>query len=65
MKPSVEEIQQHIPSWLNWTAAFTGLASVLTTWVPIIVGILSGIWIGLQLWVFLFISQPWKKKNAN
>jgi hypothetical protein len=59
----IEQVQEAIPhsSWLSWTAALTGLASVLTTWVPIVVGVMSGIWIGLQLWIFLFVTQPWKK----
>jgi hypothetical protein len=62
-KLKVEQIQQAIPhSWvLNWTAAIAGIASFLTTWVPIVVGLLSGVWIALQIWLFLFVSKPWKK----
>lgn len=54
----LEQIQQSIPAplyaGLNWTAAVTGLAAFLTTWVPIIVGILSGVWIALQI----FLAWP-------
>lgn len=62
----LEQIQQHIPQSvvLNWTAAITGLASVLTTWVPIVVGVLSGIWICAQLWLFFFVTKPWKKGRS-
>ncbi|HEU4344753.1 MAG TPA: hypothetical protein VFU31_24625 [Candidatus Binatia bacterium] len=63
----LEQIQQAIPQtgWINWPVAITGLASFLTTWVPIFVGILSGIWIGLQLWMFLFVNKPWKKRRKE
>lgn len=63
----LEQLQQAIPqsNILNWAAAFAGLATFLTTWVPIVVGLMSGIWIGLQIWIFLFISQPWKKGKSR
>jgi hypothetical protein len=60
----IEQIQQAIPQsgWINWPVALTGLTSLLTTWVPIVVGVLSGIWICLQIWLF-FTTKPWKRRK--
>lgn len=61
----LEHVNNAVPAplqaCLNWTAALTGLASILTTWVPIVVGIMSGTWMACQLWLF-FKNQPWKKQ---
>jgi uncharacterized membrane protein YuzA (DUF378 family) len=67
MSNKLEQVAQHIPNsaTLNWVAAITGLASFLTTWVPIVVGVLSGIWICVQLWLVFFVTKPWKKKERS
>ncbi len=61
----LEQVQQHIPqqiqSTLNWTAAITGLVSFLTTWVPIVVGLLSGVWVCVQLYI-AWKTKPWRRK---
>lgn len=56
-----QSIPQSITTTLNWAAAATGIASFLTTWVPIVVGLLSGFWIACQVWMF-FYKKPWRRK---
>jgi hypothetical protein len=62
---AVEYVQNLLPppalQIINWGAAFAGLGWFFTTVVPAIVGVLSGIWLGCQIWLF-FKTKPWRKR---
>lgn len=61
----VEQAQAAIPqpylTGINWSAFFGAVGWVFGTVVPAIVGVLSGCWLGCQLWLF-FKTKPWRKK---
>lgn len=63
---SLEQVISSIPTpvqhSVNWTAALTGLAAILTPWVNLGLGLLSGFWIACQVWLF-FKNKPWRKKS--
>ena len=62
----LEQIHESIPPALghvlNWTAFGAAMGWVFGTVVPAIVGVLSGVWLGLQIWLFLFVKKPWRHK---
>ena len=62
----LEQIQEFIPqsvqTLLNWSAFATALGWVFTTVVPAVVGVLSGIWLGMQIYI-AFKTKRWKKRK--
>lgn len=62
----LEQIQAYIPqpvaTLINWTAFTTALGWVFTTVVPAIVGVLSGIWLGIQIYT-AYKTKPWSKRR--
>ena len=60
----LEQVQQHIPPGVehavNWAALGTTVGAILG-YLPGVAALFSIIWLGLQIWVFLFIKKPWKK----
>lgn len=62
----LEQIQQAIPqsvnTGLNLSAVGTAFASFLG-YLPSIAAALSIVWLALQIYVFVFITKPWKKKE--
>ena len=62
----LEQIQQAIPqpiaTLINWTAFTTALGWVFTTVVPAIVGVLSGVWLGIQIYT-AWKTRPWSKRR--
>jgi hypothetical protein len=62
----LEQIQQSIPpgaqTLLNWTAFTSALGWVFTTIVPAIVGVLSGVWLGIQIYT-AWKTRPWSKRR--
>jgi hypothetical protein len=61
----LEQLQEAIPSPLlsimNWGAFYAGLGYFFTTVIPAGVGVLSGVWLGCQIWLF-FTTKPWRRK---
>ena len=61
----IEQIQQAIPNGaqtlINWSAFFTALGWVFTTVVPAVVGVLSGIWLAMQIYI-AWKTKPWRRK---
>lgn len=59
----IEQIQAHIPqpiqTGLNWGSIGAAVATI-AGWLPSIAALLSIVWLGLQIWVFL-TNKPWKK----
>jgi hypothetical protein len=62
----LEQIQQLLPKpveqLINWSAFASALGWVFTTVVPGIVGVLSGIWLGIQIYT-AFKTRPWNKRR--
>lgn len=62
----LEQIQEAIPNpvitGLNVSAVGTAFASFLG-YLPSIAAALSIVWLALQIWLFLFVTKPWKKKE--
>lgn len=60
LQQTIDAIPAPVQFCANWTAALTGLAALITPWVNLALGLLSGFWIACQLWLF-FKKKPWKK----
>ena len=58
----LQAIPQPVATLINWSAFASALGWVFTTVVPAIVGVLSGIWLGMQIYI-AFKTKPWKKRR--
>ena len=61
----LESLQQHVTPpvehLVNWAAVGTTIGSILG-YLPGVAALFSIVWLGLQIWLFLFVKQPWKRK---
>ena len=61
----LQDLQEAIPhplqTALNWTSFLAGLGWFFTNIVPAIVGVLSGIWLAIQIFT-AWRTKPWRRK---
>ena len=58
----IQAIPAQVNTGLNVGAVGTAFASFLG-YLPSIAATLSIVWLALQIWIFLFVSKPWRKKR--
>lgn len=60
-----QAINDHVPhgvlQFINWTAFASALGWIFTTVVPAIVGVLSGTWLAMQIYI-AWKTKPWRRK---
>ena len=63
----LEQVQELIPqplqTGLNWGAVGAAVGAFLD-FLPGVAALFSIIWLGLQIWLFLFVKKPWKKGRS-
>lgn len=54
-------IPHGLETGINWAAVGTTVGA-LFGYLPGIAALFSIIWLGLQIWLFLFVKKPWRRK---
>lgn len=61
----LQQIQEAIPQPVQTGLNLGSLGATVATvagWLPSIAALLSIVWLGLQIWIFLFVKKPWRRK---
>ena len=63
-----EAIQQQLhptlEHFINWAAVGTTVGAIMGL-LPGVAALFSIVWLGLQIWLFIFIKKPWRRHGRG